>query len=406
MLGRRRVFLAALAIFSISSLLGGLAGQFTRSLPLLLAARARQGVGAALLAPATIAMIAVLFAEGRERNSAMGIYGAVSAGGGAFGVLFGGLLTAAAGWPSVLYVNVPVALIVGAIASRYLPPTRAGVRPPTYDVAGAACATCGIGALVYALVEAPVVGWVSPPAMGGFFAAAVFLTAFSQIERHTRAPLLTLGLVLPRHRARSLLVAFIASAALFTQAYLTTLTLQRLLGFSPLIAGAAFLSLNASVITGSRLASRVIAAIGIRAALIMGLLLGAAGLALRTQLGLVSHPYFPVIVPGMIVAGLGQGIMFTSIFIVGASGVAPAQQGVASGLITNATWVGSSLGLALLVAAQHEGTTILDGLSFAYFAAAILAVISALLALALPRPSQVALVAVVGVDVARELPPG
>lgn len=207
-----------------------------------------------------------------------------------------------------------------------------------------------------------------------------------QRSRKLCAPRLPLALVASRQRAGAILIALTASAALLTQAFLTTLTLQRLLGFSPWLAGVAFLPLNASVITGSRIASRVIAAIGIRATLIMGLILGAVGLALHTQLGLVAHPYFVVIVPGMSIAGIGQGIMFTSIFIVGSAGIPHEQQGVASSLITNATWIGASLGLAVLVAAQHTGATVLEGLSNAYLTAAVTAGISALLALTLLYP--------------------
>jgi EmrB/QacA subfamily drug resistance transporter len=341
-LGRRRVFIAGILLFTLASFLGGLA---TTS-GWLLAARALQGVGAAIAAPTALALITTNFAEGQERNRAFGVFSAVAVAGGAIGLLAGGMLTSWLSWRWVLFVNVPIGVLLAALAPLYI--TESERQPGRFDLAGALTSTAGMTALVYGFISAAQDGWSSLTTVGSFTVAAVLLATFLSIETRTRQPITPLGLFADRDRAGSYAIMLALAAAMFGQFFFLTLFVQDVLGYSPLRAGFAFLPITAAIVISSQFAARSLPRIGPRRLMTTGALLGVLGLAWLTQVSVTSG-YLDGILGPMLLFGLGMGLLFVPLTIIAVSGVPPHEAGAASSLLNVMQQVGGSLGLSILV---------------------------------------------------------
>jgi EmrB/QacA subfamily drug resistance transporter len=341
-LGRRRVLIAGIALFTLASFLGGLA----TSSGWLLAARALQGVGAAIAAPTALALITTNFAEGPERNRAFGVFGAVAGAGGALGLLAGGMLTSWLSWRWVLFVNVPIGVLLAALAPLYI--TESERQPGRFDLAGALTSTAGMTALVYGLISAAQDGWSNLTTVGSFTAAAVLLAAFFRVETRIRQPITPLHLFADRNRAGSYAIMLALSAALVGMFFFLTLFVQDVLGYSPLRAGLSFLPVTAAIIVSSQFAARSLPRLGARRLMTTGALLAVAGLAWLTRVSVTSG-YLDGILGPMLVFGLGMGLLFVPLTVVAVSGVPPDEAGAASSLLNVMQQVGGSLGLSILV---------------------------------------------------------
>jgi EmrB/QacA subfamily drug resistance transporter len=350
-LGRRRVFLAGVAAFTLASLLGGLAPSGI----VLVAARGLQGLGAALAGPAALSILTTTFAEGPERNRALGLWSAVLASGGALGMLAGGLLTQYASWRWVLFVNVPVGALVLAAAPRVVP-AAPGQPEVGVDVAGAGTVTAGLVALVYATSQVPGHGWTAASTLGSFVLSAVLLGAFLAIQARRRAPLVPLGIFRHRSLAGADTVALIGGAAIIASPiFFLTLYLQQILGFSAVRAGLATLPLGLAVIAASQLTPRLLNTVGPRRLLAGGLALAATSLALLGRIS--AEGSYPTQVLGPIVLlGVGMGLSFAPLTASAMAGVPPAHQGLASGLLQTAQQLGVALGLAALTSVAAATT--------------------------------------------------
>ena len=341
LLGRRRMFMAGVAVFTVGSVLSGLAW----SAGALIATRALQGLGGALLVPAALSIIVTTFTEGPERNRALGVMGAASGSGGAVGVLLGGILTSDLSWSWIFFVNVPVGVAVLAASPWVLSESRAELSHRHFDVAGAASVTAGMMLLVYAITQASQHGWGSGPAVGLLAAAAALIAAFVAIEARSPAPLLPLRIF----RARTISAANAASAmvgaAAFGQFFLLALYLQQVLGYSAVKTGVAFIAITATIVLFSNLAQSLTTRLGARPVLSCGLVLTAAGAALYAQMPSSGH-YFWDVFPGLIVSGVGLAFTFVPVTIAGLTGVRPADAGVASGLLNTSRQIGGAIGLA------------------------------------------------------------
>ncbi len=338
-LGRRRVFIFGILLFSLASLLGGLA----TSSGWLLAARALQGVGGAIASPTALALITTNFAEGRERNRALGVFAAVSVSGAAIGLLAGGILTEWLSWRWVLFVNVPIGILLAVVAPMYI--TESERQPGRFDLGGALTSTGGMVALVYGFIRAAQEGWSDTLTIGAFVAAVV---------------LLALHMFRNRNRAGSYAIMFALAAALFGMFFFLTLFVQNVLGYSPLRAGLAFLPVTGALIVTSQIASQTLPRFGPRRLMGTGALLAAGGLAWLSQVSATSG-YLDGILGPMVVFGLGMGLLFVPLTIVAVSGVSREESGAASSLLNVMQQVGGSLGLSILVtvfgtASRNEAT--------------------------------------------------
>ena len=344
LLGRRRVFLAGTALFSVASLLCALAS----SRGLLLGARALQGFGGAVLSPASLAIITTSFAEGPERNRALGSWGAMAGLGGASGVLFGGLLTQAFGWPAIFLINVPVGLAVLLAGRIAIAENRSEEPARHFDLAGAVLITAGLVVAVYGIVRSETLGWISVGVLAPLAGAAVLLGLFALVEgRFASAPLMPLGILrMPRLRAANLVVALLYSAV-FSMWFFLTLYLQGVLHYSALRAGLSFLPLTLSIVATSFLAPRLIAAVGVRSVLAGGMLSAAVGLTLLTGVK-PGGSYLTTVLPGGVLAAAGLGLALVSATIAAVQGVSAEQSGLASGLLNTSRLAGGALGLAVL----------------------------------------------------------
>src|SRR6266699_2322674 len=341
-LGRRRVFITGILLFSLASLLGGLA----TSTGWLLAARALQGVGGAIASPAALALITTNITEGRERNRALGVFAAVSVSGAAIGLLAGGILTEWLSWRWVLFVNVPIGILLAVVAPMYI--TESERQPGRFDLGGALTSTGGMVALVYGFIRAAQEGWSDTLTIGAFVAAVVLLAAFLSIETRTRQPITPLHMFRNRNRAGSYAIMFALAAALFGMFFFLTLFVQNVLGYSPLRAGLAFLPVSAVIIVAAQIASQTLPRFGPRRLMGTGALLAAGGLAWLSQVSATSG-YLDGILGPMVVFGLGMGLLFVPLTIVAVSGVSREESGAASSLLNVMQQVGGSLGLSILV---------------------------------------------------------
>jgi EmrB/QacA subfamily drug resistance transporter len=342
LLGRRRTFMAGIALFSMSSLAGG----FATSGVMLLAARALQGVGGALAAPAALALLTTFFPEGAGRVRAIGLFTTVSAAGGAMGLVAGGLLTEWASWRWVMFVNVPIGLVVLVVGGMVLTETER--RHGRFDLSGAITSTAGMTAVVLGLVEAGSSGWSAPVTLGSLVAGLALLGLFVQIEKTAAEPILPLRILADRTRASANAARGLGYAGMYGMIFFLTQFLQDIQGHSSLVAGVGFLPTPVSVFLSSQLTSRVLVdRLPAKALMIIGSSCSASGLLLATQLH-AGTPY-PQVLVSLVLIGTGMGVSFVSLTTAGLAGVAPTDAGAASGLINVMQQLGAALGLAVLV---------------------------------------------------------
>jgi EmrB/QacA subfamily drug resistance transporter len=351
LLGRRRMFIAGLILFAGASLAGGLAQNDVW----LIAARAVQGLGAALLSPAALSLVTELFAEVAERNKALGVWGAVAGSGGAAGVLLGGVLTEWAGWEWVLYVNVPIGLVAALIAPRLLPESRnEGARH--FDIAGAVSVTAGLSLLVYSLVNANQAGWGSTTTLGLLAIAVALIVAFVLIELKTRAPLVPFPGIFRVRTIRGINVTgLLIAMALFSMFFFISLYMQQVLGFDALKTGVAYLPLAVGIIISAGIASQLTTRFGVKPVLVSGLILTAIGLYWFAQISPDGSYVGDILFPALISA-FGLGLSFVPMTIAAVAGLEPHEAGLASGLINTSQQVGGALGLAILAAIANTRT--------------------------------------------------
>jgi len=351
LLGRRRVFIAGLILFSLASLAGGLA----QSDVWLIAARAVQGLGAAIISPAALSLVTTMFAEGAERNRALGVWGAVAGSGGAAGVLLGGILTQYAGWEWVLFVNVPIGLAAAFVSPRLLPESR-DEGPRVFDVAGATTVTAGLALFVYALVDANNAGWGSTQTVGLIAISVALLGAFIVIERRTSNPLMPFSIFRLRTLRGADVVGLLIGMSLFGVFFFLSLYMQQVLGYDALKTGFAYLPLALNIIVSAGVASQLVTRIGFKPTLIAGMLLVGGGLIWFAQVSPTGGYVSDVLFPSIILAW-GLGLAFVPVTVAAVTGTRPDEAGLASGLINTAQQVGGALGLAILAAVANGRTS-------------------------------------------------
>jgi EmrB/QacA subfamily drug resistance transporter len=395
LLGRKRLFLVGLTVFTAASLLDGLAGSES----LLIGARSLQGLGAALISPAALSIIATTFAEGAERARALAVWAAIAIGGSAVGLILGGALTQYFSWPWIFFVNVPVGIVAFALSLRLVPESRDAHAHRSYDVGGAFTVTAGLMVLVYAIVGAQSAGWTSARTLGLFSAAAVLLAAFVLIELRATAPLVRLSIF----RVRSLLTAnaaiLLAMSGMFATFFFNTLYIQRVLGYGPLEAGLAFLPFTAGIMVSASLASQLAPRLGVRPVAAVGFVLAAVGLALLTQLP-TDGSYVADVLPALLLSAAGIGAVFMPLTLIATTGLADADQGLASGLFNTSQQMGGALGLAILstLATSKMGSAggadstaaLVTGFHWAFGAAAAVTLAALAIMVALLRKRHVA----------------
>jgi EmrB/QacA subfamily drug resistance transporter len=351
LLGRRRIFMAGLILFALASLFGGLATNSGQ----LIAARAVQGLGAAILSPAALSIVATTFRDGAERNKALGVWGAVAGSGGAAGVLLGGVLTDGLGWEWVLWVNVPIGIAAAAIAPSLIAETRDEGEIRHFDAAGAVTITAGLSLLVYALVDANSAGWGSTKTIGLLAVSVALLAAFVAIERRSRAPLVPFSIFRLRTITGANVVGILVGASLFSMFYFISLYMQQVLGYSAIHAGLSYLPLAVSIILSAGIASQLVTKVGFKPILAAGMVLIAAGLAWFSQISVHGSFLADILGPSLL-AAVGLGLAFVPVTIAAVSGVSDEDQGLASGLINTSQQVGGALGLAILAAVSISVT--------------------------------------------------
>ena len=395
LLGRRRMFLLGTAAFSIASLLCAT----TSSQGLLIGARALQGIAGAVVSPATLAILTSSFTEGSERNRAVGVWGAMSGLGASAGVLIGGVLTSTAGWPAIFLVNVPIGLVVVILGRRVIQETKRD-DVGHFDLAGAILITLGLVGVVYGIVRTDTVGWSSAGALVPIAAGVSILALFGLWEqRIARAPLIPLAIFRRRPLVAANLVILLLYAALFSTFFFVTLYMQEVLGYSALQAGLGFLPMTLTVFTASQFAPRIIARLGSRRTITLGMLLAATGLACFTGV----HPgasFVAAMLPGSLLAGTGMGIANVGATVGAVRGVPTEESGLASGLVNSSRFIGGALGLAVLstLAGSHTANAMLtgvgqaqaltDGYGAAFRVAVVISLVGAAVAAVLLRPSR------------------
>ena len=391
LLGRRRVFLAGLGLFSFSSLLGGVATSGW----MLLAARALQGVGGAMAAPAALALLTVIFPEGAARVRAIGLYTTVSAAGGATGLVAGGLLTQWASWRWVMFVNVPIGLAVIAVGAMVLSETEP--REGRFDVLGALTSTLGMSGVVLGLVEAGTSGWSSPITIGSLIVGTALVAAFIKIEATAEEPILPLRILANPTRAAANAARGLGYAGMYGMVFFLTQFLQDVQHHSALITGVGFLPTPTTVFLSSQITSRVLVKrYPPKALMLAGSALSAGGLLLLTQVS--QGTSYPQLLASLVLIGAGMGLSFVSLTTAGLHGVDPADAGAASGLINVAQQLGAALGLAVLVSVYDSAKTgtglSIHGLDVAFgvataFAFAALLVVASFVRTPAPKPELV-----------------
>jgi EmrB/QacA subfamily drug resistance transporter len=355
-LGRRRVLLVGLSLYLIASLGGGLASSAAEQLT----ARAVQGLGGALVFPSTLALINVMFREGPERNRALGIWAGAGAAGLVIGVLLGGALTSAFGWRAVFFVNVPLAGLAFIAALMLIDRDAPIDHERAFDLPGAVTATTSVTLVVVALVQGPGFGWRSPATVGILLTGLSLGAVFVLIEKRSRDPLLPFVMLRNPWLTLGLVTAFLFMATFGALLYFVSIYLQDVLRYNALWTGLAFLIPTLVVVLSSALAGRLATRFGLRATMIVALMMGVAG---ASALGVTVSPdaSFFALAPGLMMVSVGDGIIFTAMFIAAATGVADHQQGVASGIVSTASGIGAVVGLAVLVLVANAGTEGLTG---------------------------------------------
>jgi EmrB/QacA subfamily drug resistance transporter len=395
--GHRRLFLAGLGLFTGASLACGLAG----SQEFLVAARAVQGVGGAVVAAVALSLMMTLFTEPAERAKAMGVIGFVAAGGGSLGVLLGGVLTDVISWHWIFLVNVPIGIAVFGLSLALLPGGGGRALEGRLDIGGAVTVTASLMLAVYAIVNGNEVGWLAAQTVAMLAAAAALMVVFLAIESNVRSPLVPLGLFRLRNVATANVVGVLWAAAMFAWFFLSALYLQLVLGYSPLEVGLAFLPAN--LIMGAfsiGLSAKLVLRFGIRPPLVLGMLLVAAGLALFARAP-VDGSFVVDVLPSMIILGIGVGMAMNPVLLAAMSDVPQEEAGLASGVVNTAFMMGGALGLAvlaslaaartdsLLASGEGELAALTGGYHLAFVVGAIFAGLAAAIGAALLRPGTV-----------------
>jgi EmrB/QacA subfamily drug resistance transporter len=361
LLGRRRVFVAGLVLFAVASLAGGI----SNSQDVLIAARAVQGLGGAIIAPASLSILTTTFPEGAERNRAVGIWGAMGGAGGAAGVLLGGVITDLLSWRWILFINVPIGLLAAFAAQRFISESKRPMSSRDFDLTGALTATIGLSLLVLGIVRTDQTGWGSAPTLAIIAAGIVLLAVFVLVEgRFARAPLMPLRIWRSRTLSAANVVVLLVGGSTFAMWFFVSLYLQQVLGYSPIRAGLAFLPMTLCIVAGSTIASRTVARVGAKPLLVGGMAGMTLGLVLFTRITTHGDYVADVLVPGMLV-GIGMGFAFVPATISAVAGVAPAEAGLASGLVNTSRLFGGALGLAVLaaIATSHTNSQLAAGAS-------------------------------------------
>jgi EmrB/QacA subfamily drug resistance transporter len=400
LLGRRRVFLVGVGLFAFASLLCAVAS----SKGLLIGGRARQGVGGAVMSPATKAIITTSFAEGAERNRALGVWGAMAGLGGSSGALLGGILTDGLGWPAIFSINIPIGIAVVLIGRRVIPEGRNVHATRHFDVAGATLVTGGLFAITYGIVRTDALGWGSAGVLAPLAAGVALIGLFALVEgRFAKAPLVPLSVFRMRQLRGANLAVFLMYSALFSLWFFLTLYMQRVLGFSAIEAGLSFLPMTLSVVAGSSIAPRLIARVGVRPVVTAALLVATAGMLLLTGVR-PGGTYAAQVLPGGVLAALALGVALVGSTIAAVQGVPQSQSGLASGLLNTSRLMGGALGLAVLgtiaanhtksVAASSAAAALTDGYGLAFTVGAGFTAAGALVAAVMlrkpPAPEAVA----------------
>jgi EmrB/QacA subfamily drug resistance transporter len=402
LIGRKRVFLLGVIVFTLASLVCGLAQSETW----LILARGVQGLGAALVSPAALSIVTTTFREGAERTKAMGVWAAIAVGGGAVGLLLGGILTDALSWPWIFFVNVPVGIAAFVVSLRLVPESKDEQAHRSFDLAGALTVTGGLIALVFGIVRSNQSGWGSVEVLGFIGLSAVLLVAFVVIERRSAEPLVRLSIFSVRTVRGANVAMFVVASGLFAMFFFNTLYLQRVLGYSALEAGLAFLPFTLGIIIGAGLSQKLLPAVGAREVPLIGLTLAVAGLLLF--LGLTPDgTYLVDLLPGIMLTSIGMGLTFVPVTLIATSGIPDGDAGLTSGLFNTSQQIGGALGLAVLSTVATGTTTdaieslgrepspadtasaLVDGFHDAWLGSAALLAVGAVLLLALLRRRDV-----------------
>jgi len=356
LLGRQRLFIAGIVVFTAASLVNGLA----TSSSVLIGGRALQGLGAALVSPAALSIVTTTFAEGKERTRALGVWSAIAAGGGAVGLIVGGLLTETLSWRWIFFVNLPIGIAAALLSLRFIQNSKSDERPETADVAGAVTVTGGLLVLVYAIVKAQVYGWGSGKTLGLFALAVALLVSFVIVELRSKAPLIRLGIFRMRSLTTSNVSMLLVASGIFSMFYFASIYLQEVVGYGPLKTGFAFLPFTFGIVIGAGASQSLISRIGIRATTAIGLSLGTIGLALFTQVTTQGN-YLTQVFPGIAVMSIGMGLTFVPLTLLATTNVANQDAGLASGIFNTSQQIGGALGLAILSTLAASRTSHLSG---------------------------------------------
>jgi EmrB/QacA subfamily drug resistance transporter len=393
-LGRRRIFVAGLILFTVASFLAGMAWSEAS----LIAARALQGLGAAIISPAALSILTTTFAEGKERNTALGVWGAVGGFGAAAGVLLGGILTDALSWEWIFFVNIPVGLAGLALTPFLLGESR-DATVKRFDVPGAVLVTSGLMALVYGITEANDFGWGSTTTWAIFAGAFALLSAFVVWERRHPEPLMRFGILRIRTVLGANVAGFILGTAMFAMFLMLTLYMQQVLGYSAMQTGVAYLAVAGTAILWSAVAAQLVTRVGVKPVMIVGMSFLTAGLLYFTQVS-VGGTYLGDLLPGFLLIGVALGFSFVPISIAALAGVEPAEAGLASGLFNTSQQIGGALGIAALSAVATTRTTnsveggaavpdaLVTGFQAAFWGALVVGAIGIVVAVTLIRPDE------------------
>jgi EmrB/QacA subfamily drug resistance transporter len=394
LLGRKRMFMVGLALFSAASLACGLSG----SLGVLIAARAVQGVGAAIISPATLSIITTTFAEGPERNKALGIWGAMGGSGAAAGVLFGGILTKYLGWEWIFFVNVPVGALVLALTPGVVRESRVH-EERTFDVAGAVTVTAGLALLVYAIAKAPDYGWGSARTIVELAGAAVLIAAFVLIESRRKMALMPLRIFRVRTLAGANVVGVLLGAITFSNFFILTLYVQDVLGYSALKTGVTFLATAGTVVVVAGLAQALVTRVGTKPVMAVGMILMTGGMLYYTQIS-PNGSFVADLLPGYLMVGFGLAFSFIPVSVAALAGVPHHQAGLASGLINTSQQIGGAIGVAvaatvttthataLLQQGRSQAEAFTSGFAYTFWVLAALALAGVIASLTLIRRDE------------------
>ncbi|OLD99903.1 MAG: hypothetical protein AUG91_05710 [Actinobacteria bacterium 13_1_20CM_4_69_9] len=394
LLGRRRIFLIGIVVFTVSSLLAGLAWSETS----LIAARAFQGLGAAVITPAALSILSTTFTEGSERNVALGVWGAVGGFGAAAGVLMGGVLTSVLSWSWIFFVNIPVGITAFLLTPVLLRESRdASVK--SFDALGAVLVTAGLSSFVYAITQGGTNGWTSAKTLSFFAAAVALLVGFVAWEVRHSEPLMRLGILRIKTVSGANVAGFILGTATFSVFLMLTLYMQDVLGYGPMKTGVAYLAVAGGAIITSAIAAQLVNRIGVKPALLIGMVSLTAGLLYFTQVS-VHGSYVRDLLPGFLLVAVGLGFSFVPISIAALAGIEAHEAGLASGLINTTQQIGGALGIAALSAIATSRTTdavaggatkssaLVTGFHGAFWAGAIVAAVGVIATLTLIRRDE------------------